>query len=218
MTKRKTRALICDLDMTLIDSKRDIAMAAMYAVSQCAGRKLSEEKVARWIGKDLRKMFQGLLPDLDGETIEKIISTYRTRFFDNCAIHTRLYPGVERTLKTIRNKGFLLAIATAKRPFMAKRVSEVFGLDRLVDHVQGTEGFPEKPAPAILILTCKELGIDPTEAVFAGDTIMDIQAAKNAGCGSVAITYGIGAKEELLLQKPDVLIDSFEDIIKVIEG
>lgn len=215
MIKTRPLAVICDLDMTLIDSKRDIATAAIFASSKIAGRTLPEKKVAQWIGKDLRKMFQGLLPDADPEAIEKVIEVYREYFFENCAVHTRFYPGVEKTLESLRKMGVLLAIATAKRPFMAIHVSEVFGLDRLVDHVQGTQGFPEKPDPAIVNITCEKLGVNPFEAVFVGDTIMDIQAAKNAGCTSIAVTYGIGTREQLTAQKPDVLIDSFDEVLKL---
>ena len=203
--------------MTLIDSRRDIAAAVAHAASRHGARTIREQEVFPWIGKGLRIMFKGLLPDSDKDRIGAMVETYKERFFDRCAVHSMLYPGVTETLEELKRRGIMLAVATTKMTFMARRVCEAFGLDRLVDHVQGTDDFPEKPDPAVLLAACKALGAPASEAVAVGDTVMDVRAAKKAGCFSAAVNYGIGSREELAAAKPDILIDSFEGILTVFD-
>ena len=208
------RALICDLDMTLIDSRKDIAEAVAFAISDNGLPPVTAQQVYPWIGKGLRNMFLGLLGNQDSEHIEALTASYKKRFYDHCAVHTTVYPGVLHTLEALHKRGIKLAIATAKMTFMGVRVCQVFGLDRFLSHIQGTDDMPGKPDPTVLLLACKALGISPEQAVFVGDTVMDVQAAQRAGCTSVAVTYGIGDRGALAAQSPDRLFDSFSDVLQ----
>lgn len=211
-------ALICDLDMTLIDSRRDIAVAVVHAVASHGGRRVDPDEVVPWIGKGLRTMITGLLPDATAEDAERITQEYKRYFYHHCNVSTTLYPGVVETLETLTRRGIRTAVASAKMTFMAKRVCEVLGLDRLMDHIQGTDDFPGKPDPTVLRKACDALEVPPGDAVFVGDTVMDVQAAQRAGCMSVAVTYGIGREEELTKEKPDRLAKTFSEIKAVFFG
>ncbi len=209
------RALICDLDMTLIDSRRDIASAVAHAVSSFGGRKVSGQEVFPWIGKGLRSMVCNLLPGATSVQVDEVIKEYKRYFFDHCDVETTIYPGVVKSLKVLREQGIKTGIASAKMTFMAKRVCEVFGLDSLMDHIQGTDDFPGKPDPTVILKACQELEVTPGEIVFIGDTVMDVLAAKQAGCVAIAVTYGIGEKEDLKKENPNRLIDDFAEIKSV---
>lgn len=208
-------ALVCDLDMTLIDSRRDIAAAVAYAATGLGRRTVLEKEVFPWIGKGLRVMLAGLLDDLDDDKLETLTQAYKDRFFDHCAVHTTVYPGVVKTLRALHDRGVPVAIATAKMTFMARRVCEVFGLDKLVDHIQGTDGLPGKPDPAVVLAACQALGVPSDQAVMVGDTVMDMQAARRAGCRAVGVTYGIGGRAALEAEAPELIVDAFEDILSL---
>jgi len=87
------------------------------------------------------------------------------------------------------------------------------GIAKLFDHIQGTDDVPGKPDPAIIFLTCEKLGIDPKQAIFVGDTVMDVLAGLGAGCKTVAVDYGIGKTKDLQAQNPDEIIGTFDRII-----
>ncbi len=206
-------ALVCDLDMTLIDSKKDIAASVVFAAKAIGKKSVCEKDVTPWIGKGLKTMFHELLPDIDPKTEEKAVATYKEHFYDHCHIYTKIYPKVIDTLKSLRKHDVKTAVATAKMSFMAKRVCRVLGLDEFIDHIQGTDNMPGKPHPAVVLSACQLLGVKPENTVFVGDTVMDIEAAKRAGCTTAAVTYGIGKREALLEKEPDLIIDSFDEIL-----
>lgn len=208
-------ALICDLDMTLIDSRRDIADSVIWSANKLGQREITLDEVLPWIGKGLIKMYQGLFPDVEKGVWNDLVLAYRDHFHDHCNVHTTIYPGVLSTITALRKKGIKTAIATAKMEFMAKRVCQVIGLDEHFDLIQGTDDLPGKPDPAILLAACSKLGVRPKNAVFVGDTIMDVQAGKAAGCFTVAVTYGIGSRGALESQAPDMMADSFSEVAKL---
>jgi HAD superfamily hydrolase (TIGR01662 family) len=203
------RALVCDLDMTLLESRQDIAASLAWAANFHGAAELTKEDVYPFIGKGLLTAVGALMPDADHD---KIVATYKERFFDHCDVHSYLYPGVTQTLAELSEKGVRIAIATAKMTFMATHVCRVFGLDQLVDYIQGTDDLPGKPDPAIVLAACKQIQVPPEETIFIGDTVMDVQAGKRAGCRALAVTYGIGKKEALALEDPYDLLDEFTKV------
>jgi phosphoglycolate phosphatase len=210
------KALICDLDMTILESKRDIAIAAAHAASTLGFHDFSESEVAPWIGKGLAHMLQSLIPEATEAQIEQCTKAYRLYFQDHCAVHTFIYPGVVKTLEAVRKAGMKTAIASAKLTFMARHVCKVHGVDRLFDHIQGTDDFPGKPDPTALYYACDAIGVPPTESMMVGDTLMDVQAGKNAGCAAVAVSYGIGDVEALKAEIPDRIIDRFDQLLPLL--
>lgn len=209
---KKHLALICDLDMTLIDSKKDIAAAVAFTASKISDSKITEDQVTPWIGKGLRSMFRGLLPGLDSKTEQEAVLIYRDRFFKHCNQHTIIFPKVTKTLISLRSRGIMVGVATAKMTFMAEHVCKTLALDKFLDYIQGTDELPPKPDPAVVLATCRIMKVKPVETVFIGDTIMDVEAGKRAGTTSVAVTYGIGNAEDLLAKEPDRIIDSFDEV------
>ena len=206
---------IFDLDGTLIDSRRDIAAGVNHAISGHAGFSVAERRIHPHIGAGLRGTFTDLVPGAAPETIDAMVAAYKEFYFENCDVHTRVYPGVLETLAALDSAP--RAIATSKRSFMARRVAERFGLDRLFDLIRGTdEGTPLKPAPDLLVGIMEHFGARPERTLTVGDTDHDVLAGKAAGCRTVAVTYGIRSREELKACRPDALIDSFPELAAVL--
>jgi phosphoglycolate phosphatase len=157
-------------------------------------------------------MIHSLLPEPTSDEVEQVTQAYKDYFYHHCNVDTTLYPGVVETLKALRDRGIKTAVASAKMTFMARRVCQVLGLDPLLDHVQGTDDFPGKPDPTVIYTACQALEVSPSHSVFVGDTVMDVQAAKKAGCLAVAVTYGIGKRGDLEREKPDRVINAFSDV------
>ena len=211
------QALLCDLDMTLINSRRDIVESLIEAAKEGTGRELTEEEISPFIGKGLHILIGGLFPDRDNAGIEELIELYRKHFQKRCDVHTTAYPGVLDTLQLLRGKGYRVGIVTNKMTAMAQFVCDRLGIARLFDVIQGTDGTRGKPDPHWLLEAMNTLGMTPEQCVFIGDTIGDVQAAKAAGVFSVAATWGIGKREDLVAENPDAMIDAFPDIVECLE-
>jgi len=181
----------------LIDSYEDISASVARACRIVAGVDIEPAQVRPFVGKSLSHTFGKLLPDADESTRKRCAEEYKAYFFDHCADRSRLFPGVEETMRALKASGFHLAVATTKMTFMAVRVCEAFNLIFLLDHIQGTDDFPAKPAPDVILRACEAIGVSPSQAVMVGDTIGDISAAAAAGCLPLGVSYGIGAADDL---------------------
>lgn len=185
---RTLRAAIFDLDGTLIDSSRDIWEAFRHAARQASLRPPALEEVAPLVGRPLREMFEALWGELGEPEVARLADAYRAHYRANLGTHTRPYPGARRMLAQLRPMH--LAVATTKRTPMANLALERVGLLALFDHVQGTDGFPAKPAPDVLVHAARALALPAAACIYSGDGTWDMEAAVRAGMLALGIAHG----------------------------
>jgi phosphoglycolate phosphatase len=135
--------------------------------------------------------------------VAALCAHYREYYPRHFTDHSRPMPGVPEALATLRARGYRLAVATTKRTDMARRFVEAMGLSALLDHVQGTEGFPHKPAPDVVLRALAALQTGGLWMV--GDTTLDVGAGRAAGLRTYALTWGTHPPELLRTAGPDEL-------------
>jgi len=202
--------IIFDLDGTLVDSRRDIAASINEGLSRVAGITRPEEEIFPLIGRPLDHMYEVLLPEGETARAPEASAVYREHFFHNCDVHSRVFPGVFECLEKLGDKR--LAIATTKATFQAVRVSDVMGLSGFFELVHGSDEIPHKPDPAVVLQVLERLDVPPGRAWMVGDTILDVGAGRAAGLRTCAVTYGIGAREDLERADPDLVVDSIDEL------
>lgn len=202
--------VIFDLDGTLVDSREDIARAVNQGILSVGGRACPGRDIIPHIGRPLVEIFETLLPQELQGMAQRAAQTYRQYFFEHCAETSRLYPGVSDCLEKLGSVS--RAVATTKMTFMAVKVVEEMGIDGHFDLIQGSEGIPHKPDPAVLQRVLEKLGKQAGRSWVVGDTIYDIQAGKAAGMHTCAVTYGIGTAGELERAAPDILLHELADL------
>ena len=202
--------MVFDLDGTLVDSRQDISRAVNEGILAVGGERRSSDEIIPHIGRPLQELFRDLLPvelrDMAGRAAE----TYRQYFFDHCVENSLLCPGTSECLEALG--AVSRAIATTKMTFMAEHVVEELGIAHHFDLVQGSDGIPHKPDPAVLALVLRKLRKEPRRSWVVGDTAYDIRAGKAAGMWTCAVTYGIGHVEDLKRAAPDLLLDTLADL------
>jgi 2-phosphoglycolate phosphatase len=199
-----------DLDGTLVDSREDIARAVNQGILSVGGKARPGREITPHIGRPLVEIFEELLPGALRSDARQAAEAYRRYFVEHCAETSRLYPGVSGCLEGLRSVS--RAVATTKMTFMAVKVIEEMGIARHFDLVQGSDGIPQKPDPAVLSRVLERLGKQPHRSWFVGDTVYDIRAGRAAGMRTCAVTYGIGPVHELERAAPDMLLDSLADL------
>lgn len=204
--------ILCDLDGTLVDSRKDIARAFQGALYGLINAPLPDEAaIARHIGKPLAHMVQELGHTLSPVLLETFLATYRRLYATGSAQHTRPYPGVMTTLQRLTSMA--LGIVTTKDPAQATHVLQRLDLLPFFRHVQGSSpGMPLKPAPEPVLAALKALHAEAQQTLMIGDTPADILAGRAAGVRTCAVTYGFGIREELEACAPDFVITSFEEV------
>lgn len=200
---------IFDVDGTLVDSAADICGAIQGVLRQAPCPPVTDDFLRGYIGRHLIDLFSDLLPTLEPAKVEAMIEEYRGIYRAREHRNTRLYPGVVETLAALPG---LKSTATTKGTPTTRIVLELFGMLPYFDHVQGTDGFPAKPKPDVIVKALEGLHANPEDCLFIGDSAADMEAAKAAGVKSCAVTYGYGLRDDLARWTPDYWIDDFRQL------
>jgi phosphoglycolate phosphatase len=193
-----------DLDGTLVDSAEDIC-GAIQAVLPRDG--VSFDFLKTYIGRHLIDLFQDL--NVPASEIQPLIEEYRRVYALRKHSLTKRYPG---TLEGISKLGGRKSTATTKGTPTTRIVLEQFGFLPHFEHVQGTDGFPAKPAPDVLWAALKALDAKPEHCLFVGDSPADMEAGRRAGVKLCAVRYGYGNVEELARWSPDYWVDDLREL------
>jgi len=208
----KRRAVVFDLDGTLVDSLPDIVASFRHAFAALDLEPPSESLVRAEVGLPLEAMYARFAPS---ELVADLCSAYRDHYPQHFADRSRPYPGVLEALAELRERGYALAVATTKRSDMARRLVAAMGLSDALDHVQGTDGFPHKPAPDVVQRALVALDAEGTWMV--GDTTHDVGAGKAAGLATYALTWGTHDAARLASAEPDVIADDLSTLVALVE-
>lgn len=199
-----------DVDGTLVDSASDICYAVRQALAEAGVDSLSEDYLRSFIGHHLFDLFREVLPHSTQQDHERLLARYRAIYLARRHASTRVYPGVEPMLAAL---GGLKSTATTKSSETARQVLELFGLARYFDHIQGTDGFPSKPAPDVILQSLERLGVRPEDCLLIGDAAPDMEAGRRAGVRTCAVTWGYGDLEAMRTHQPDFWIGSPAELL-----
>lgn len=203
-------AYLFDLDGTLIDSAPDIVAVQREILCGTPAASVSDAFLRGYIGRHLIELYGDLFPGCSAEKIEEWSQSYRSKYRARGHTLTRLFPGVAEALAGLDGKK---ATATTKGTETTQLVLEQFGIARYFHHVQGTDGFPHKPAPDVLLRSLTGLAADPKDALMIGDAPADIEAGKRAGVNTCAVRYGYGDVKALEELQPDYWIGDLRELI-----
>jgi HAD superfamily hydrolase (TIGR01509 family) len=200
---------IFDVDGTLLDSAADICGAVQTVLQATSRPDVPFEFLKGYIGKHLQVLFEDLFPGVEQAQIDEWIREYRAVYPARGHRLTRLYPGVAETLARL---GGRKSTATTKGTPMTNAILTQFGLAPYFHHIQGTDGFPSKPKPDVLLRSMEALGARPEEVLFVGDSGPDMEAGRAAGVKLCAVLYGYGTETDMLRYKPEYVIRAFAEL------
>jgi len=201
---RQFPVYLFDVDGTLLDSAADICGAIQLVLSTTRQNAVSDDFLRCYIGRHLVDLFQDLMPELSREQMDLMVADYRRIYLARNHGATRAFPGVAEVLAALPGKK---STATTKGTPTTRVVLERFGLLPYFDHVQGTDGFPAKPEPDVILASLKVLGAAPEDCLLVGDAAADMEAGRRAGVKTCAVTWGYGKREDLARWEPDYWID-----------
>ncbi len=208
------KAILFDLDGTLLDTLQDIANAMNRTL---AANDMPQHDLAayrRKVGSGMRKLTERSVPDADDiATVDRILDVFMADYRLHSTDNTAPYPGVQEMLKAVKQTGVkMYVISNKSEPEAIEIVGSIFGED-MFDAVYGTvEGRPTKPAPDTCFLALAEAGCDQADAVFVGDSEVDVQTAIAAGVYGIGVTWGFREEEELVAAGADIIVQTADDL------
>ena len=217
------KAVMIDLDGTLLDTASDLAAAANMMLRELGRAELPLETIQSYIGKGIQKLVKrsltGSLDDEpDAELFDKAMPIYERDYAKTLCVNTRPYPGVIEGLNALRETGFRLACVTNKAEAFTLPLLRATGLFDYFDIVLSGDSLPKKkPDPMPLLHACTHFNILPHEMLLIGDSLNDAEAARAAGCHVFCVPYGYNEGRDVRELDCDAIVTSVYDATKLIQ-
>lgn len=191
------KAVLFDLDGTLLDTVSDIHICVNDMLKKYGYPEISPERTRAYIGNGAKKLIERALP-AGAQNFEECYTYYRKQFAGSGNEHTRLFAGELETLSRLKARGLQLAVITNKPQDATESCIRKFFPAGLFDFVGGDSGlFPCKPDPSLALYAALSMRVPVSECVFIGDGETDVQTARNAGMGHIAVLWGYRTREQL---------------------
>ncbi|MCC7483799.1 MAG: phosphoglycolate phosphatase [Burkholderiales bacterium] len=225
MTKRfplHVKAVMIDLDGTLVDSIPDLAAAANGMLRELGRPALPVELIRTFVGKGLpnlvaRSLNGSLDADIEPVLLERAMPVYERCYAGTNGRHATIYPGVLDGLAALRAAGFPLACVTNKAERFTLPLIEMMGLSGYFSRVVAGDTLPQKkPDPAPLLHACRGFGVAPSGMLLIGDSLNDAQAARAAGCPVFCVSYGYNEGRDVRELDVDAIVDTLAEAATLI--
>ncbi|MBW8876065.1 MAG: HAD-IA family hydrolase [Acidobacteria bacterium] len=210
----RPEALVFDLDGTLIDSRRDITTAVNRMRADLGLPPLALEQVVTMVGEGARLLVERALgPGWSPDRIDRALERYLGYYWDVCLEATKPYPGVEAMLVALAGR-YPLALLSNKGEALSRKVLDGLGLTSHFREILGGDSLPSrKPDPAGLHVLADRLGVPVARLLLVGDTWIDAETARNAGCAFALVAWGFPRPPKLDGIKADLRVERAEELV-----
>lgn len=219
VSSKMPKAIVFDLDGTLLDTLEDIAISANFALKTLG---FKEEEVAKYryfVGEGVIKLFENIFaasPQRD-EVIARAVSLFESHYAKQFYQNTQLYEGVSKMLTFFQKRGFKMAILSNKPDSFTKMCVLKYLRTWEFEAVFGArEGIPKKPHPQGALDLAEVLHVKPEACYYLGDTMIDMQTAMRAGMIPIGALWGFRDEDELRLHGAQFLAKTPSEVIKLL--
>ncbi|MDO4542572.1 MAG: HAD-IA family hydrolase [Bacillota bacterium] len=212
----KVEAFVFDLDGTLLNTLEDLTDSANYALAYCGFPTHGPDEIRSYIGNGIVKLMERACPaNTEPNDIEKALAAFRRHYRENCVSCTKAYPNVADTLAALGEMGFKIGVLSNKSHYETVRLVEHF-FGSIVEYAQGSmEEFPKKPRPEGLFHVLSCLGVRRENAVYVGDSGVDVETAANAGISCIGVAWGFRGREALTAAGADTIINDPMELLDI---
>ncbi len=208
-----------DLDGTLLDTAGEIAEAVNLTLQEFAHEPVSEAQVRGWIGHGtgwlMKTAWQNTpgAPDAPDASWDEVMARFVVHYEATAGTCSSAFPHVLETLQRAREYGVKQVVVTNKETRFTERVLERHGLADVFDMVICGDSLPvKKPDPAVIAHCLSAMGVTAGEALFVGDSEIDVSTAKAAGVTCWAVPYGYNLGKPIADAKPDRIVPDIRDV------
>lgn len=217
----KKKIVIFDLDGTLINTLEDLKNSTNYALSCLNYPTKTIDEICQFVGNGVAKLIERAIPDgKDNPDFQQCLETFKNHYSKNMYNKTAPYDKIPQMLKTLKQKGYITAVVSNKFDMAVKELCSKYFPD-LIDFAAGENeacGIRKKPAPDTVLKVLEKFNLTNNEAVYVGDSDVDIMTAKNSRMPCISVTWGFRNREFLIKHDAEIIIDSPDEIIDILEN
>lgn len=209
------RAVLFDLDGTLVDSYAALTEAVNHARRGEGLHDLDAERIRTLVGDGLEKLLQRAFgrDEIERHTVE----AFETRYDEVCCEGSRVLADVESTLEQLAARGIAMGVCTNKPTVFSRKILDFVGLSRYFRAIVGPDlAGARKPEARHLLVTLEAARCAAEETLFVGDMPIDVRAARNSGVDVAVVPTGSSSREQLVAAAPDHFLERFSDLVKLV--
>ncbi|MDY6942820.1 MAG: phosphoglycolate phosphatase [Pseudomonadota bacterium] len=215
----EARAVLFDLDGTLVDSAPDLTVAVNAARQSVGMVAVGVEDVRRWLGNGAQRLVHRALTNdaaemnAPAERFDVAWPVFLETYQRHVCEASSVYPGGREALESLVSRGYRLGCVTNKPERFTRDLLEKLKLDRFFEVTVAGDTLPvKKPDPAPLLHALGRLGAEPVQAMMVGDSVTDVKAARAAGSVVICVSYGYNHGLDIRAAGPDAVIDSLAQL------
>jgi pyrophosphatase PpaX len=214
---RRVRAVLFDVDGTLVDSIPFLVECFQHSARATLGLRLDAADVLPLVGMPLADMYRALHSELDDVTAERCIAVYREVYYPSVTERSPLFPDTLAVIDDLAARGLALGVVSGKNALGIRRVLEPSGLvERFRAIVGADHGGPGKPAPDHAIAAARRLGVSADEVVVVGDSLLDVDMGTAAGMATIGVATGTTARS-ILEVRASAVVDRLSELLTLLE-
>ena len=209
------KAVIFDLDGTLLNTLDDLVDSTNYALSKFGYPTRTIDEVRQFVGNGVAKLIERAIPEgKNNPNFEKCLAIFKENYAQNMYNKTAPYNGIIEMLSNLKSKGIKIAVVSNKFDLAVKELCKKY-FEGFIDFAAGeneAQGIKKKPAPDTVISVLNEFNFAPEDAVYVGDSDVDIMTAKNSKMPCISVTWGFRDEKFLLENGATILINAPSEI------
>mgnify|MGYP001242977519 CR=1 FL=1 len=217
--ENRKKAVVFDLDGTLLYTLEDLKNATNYALKQKGMPERTLDEVRRFVGNGVRLLMERAVPQgADNPEFEETFALFKEYYDAHCNDNTSPYDGIMDLLEELKVRGIKMAIVSNKIDFAVKSLDKLYFKDYMTAAIgeMEEESIRKKPAPDMVQKALKELQVSAEDAIYVGDSDVDIATAKNSGLECVSVTWGFRDVEFLKEHGATNLIDEPVELLNYV--
>jgi phosphoglycolate phosphatase len=209
------RAVLFDLDGTLVDSYSALAEAVNHARRSEGLDDLGSGRIRELVGDGVDLLLQRAFER--AEVSREIVDAFESRYDEICCAESKVLADVDATLDALSELGIEMAVCTNKPTFFSKKILDFLNLSRHFRAIVGPDlAGARKPDAKHLAFTLQSVRCEREEALFVGDMPIDVRAARNVGIDVAVVPTGSSTREQLTAAEPDHFLERFSDLVKLV--
>lgn len=217
MKVENIRAVVFDLDGTLLNTLEDLANATNWALRHNGLPERTIDEVRRFVGNGVRRLIERAVPaDTEAALLEQVFADFKTYYVSHCQDCTCLYDGIPEMLEKLKAGGYKMAIVSNKLQAGVDELYEFYFRETIEVAVGEREGIRRKPAPDMVETALKELGVAADEAVYVGDSDVDLQTARNSGLACISVLWGFRDRDFLVEHGATCMVERPAEIVSLL--
>ena len=214
----KFDAVLFDFDGTVADTGEGVFFCIRKAIERFGLRQPTESEIRKFIGPPMVVSYKTLYPQLGDDEVQKLLVSFREDYVKTGLYKFRLYDGITELLKKLSESGIKTAVASSKPQKELERIITYSGIDKYIGAIVGADiNYKDSDKATIVEDAMKKLGVeDKSRVLMVGDRKYDIVGAHKVGIACAAVLFGYGSREEFEEYKAEYIVESFEEVEKLV--